>query len=397
MPVVREVVIVGAARTPIGDFMGSLKDVPLIRLAAIAGKAALDRAGISPDTVDQVLLGHCLQGGAKGNPARQVQGLIGVPWEAYAATINQQCSSSLRALEIGCQEIMLGKNDVVLAAGVESPSQAPYYLFKARQGYRLFHADDGPFDSLIWDGLNCAIMGYHMGITAETLAEEYKISREEQDELAYTSHTRAAAAIKEGKFKDEIAPVEIKTRKGTVVVDTDEHPRADVTIEALSKLPPVFKKDGTVTAGNSSGLNDGAAAVVLMNRNKAEVLGVKPLARVISTASCGVHPRIMGIGPVFAIPKALKYAGLEMKDVDYFEINEAFAAQWLACNRELKIDMSRVNANGSGIGLGHPTGSTGVRLVVTMLYEMRRRGAKIGCASLCAGGGPAIAAVIEML
>jgi acetyl-CoA C-acetyltransferase len=302
----------------------------------------------------------------------------------------------MRALEIATQQIMLGKTDTALVGGMESPSSAPYYLLKARRGYRLFNADDGPHDSLIHDGLNCAIMGYHMGITAETLAERYKISREEQDELAAISHQRAVAAIKAGKFKNEIVPVEIKSRK-QIMFETDEHPREGLTRESLALLPAVFKKDGTVTAGNSSGLNDGGAAAVLMSRAAADARGITPIARILATASLGVHPEIMGIGPVYAIPKALKYAGLALKDIGYFEINEAFAAQWLACNRELKIDMNKVNANGSGISLGHPTGQTGIRLVISLMYEMLKRGDRYGCASLCAGGGPAMAVVIEVL
>lgn len=392
-----EVVIVGAARTPIGDFMGSLKDYLPVQLAAVAGQAAIERSNLKPEDIDQILLGQCIQAASKGNPARQVQGLIGIPWEAYAATINQQCSSAMRGFEIGCQEIMLGKSSAVLAAGVECMSKAPYYLLKARQGYRLFNGDDGPYDSLIWDGLNCAIMGYHMGITAENLAEQYQISREEQDQLAYMSHMRATAAIEKGKFTEEIIPVNIQTRKGPAQFVNDEHPRGDLTVEALGSLKPAFKKGGTVTPGNASSLNDGASAMVLMARDKAEQMGIKPLARVAATASCGVPPQVMGIGPAYVIPKALKFAGLNMKDVDYFEINEAFAAQLLACNRELKIDMDRLNANGSGIGLGHPTGSTGVRLIVSLIYELRRRGAKTGCASLCAGGGPGTAVIIELL
>lgn len=393
----KEVVIVSGARTPIGDFMGSMKDLNHIQLGAIAARAAIERAGIKPGDVDEVLFGHCLQGGAKGNPARQVQGLASIPWDAPAATINQQCASAMRALEIAAEHVMLGKIDTALVGGMESPSSAPYYLMKARRGYRLFDANDGPYDSLIYDGLNCAIMGYHMGITAETLAERYKISRQEQDELAVLSHQRAVKAIKTGKFGNEIVPVEIKSRKGPIMFETDEHPREGLTLESLSRLPAVFKKDGSVTAGNSSGLNDGGAAAVIMSREAADAQGIKPMARILSTAAYGVHPEIMGIGPVYAIPKALKYAGLAMKDIGYFEINEAFAAQWLACNRELKIDMSKVNANGSGISLGHPTGQTGIRLVISLMYEMLKRGDRFGCASLCAGGGPAMAVVIELL
>ncbi len=393
----REVVIVSGARTAIGDMFGSLKDFAPPQLAAIAGTAAIERAGLQPGDIDELVVGHCLQGGAKGNPARQVQQGIGIPWESPAATINQQCASAMRSLEIASQNIMTGKTDIALVGGMESASNAPYYLLKARQGYRLFDANDGPHDSLIHDGLNCAIMNYHVGITAENLAERYKISREEQDDLAYISHQRAAAAVKSGRFMDEIVPVEIKTRKGVKTFDADEHPRGDLSRESLSALPAVFKKGGTVTAGNASGLNDGGAAAVIMGKDEAKKRGAKPLARILATASHGCHPEIMGIGPIYAIPKALKYGGLSIKDVDYFEINEAFAAQWLACNRELKIDMDRVNANGSGIGLGHPTGQTGIRLVISCMYELMKTGGKIGCASLCAGGGPGMAVVIEML
>lgn len=393
----REVVIVSGARTAIGESGGNLSQLTAPQLGGFAGKAAVERAGLKPEDIEEVLVGHCLQGGAKANPARQVQNEIGIPWEAPAATINQQCASSLRALEIAWHNILLGLNETALVAGIEG-GNAPYYLFGARRGYRLFHANDGPWDAMFYDGLSCAIMGYFVALTAENLAERYNISREEQDELAYLSQTRAVAAIKAGKFKEEIVPIEVTGKKGEKkMVDTDEHPRPDITLEKLARLRPVFKADGTVTAGNSSGLNEGGAAAVLMSREKADAMGIKPMARILSSASYGVHPEIMGIGPVYEIPLALKRAGLEMKDVDYFEINEAFAAQWLACNRELKIDMDKVNANGSGIALGHPTGMTGIRLVISGIYELRRRGGKIGCASLCAGGGPGIAVIYELL
>jgi acetyl-CoA C-acetyltransferase len=290
---------------------------------------------------------------------------------------------------------MLGKSDVSVAFGTESMSQAPYLLLKAREGYRMGHGTIE--DSMLYDGLICAMMGYHMGITAENLVEQYGISREEQDELAYLSHQRAVKAIAEGKFKDEIVPVEVMKNKKPFVFDTDEHPRADVTLESLAKLRPAFKKDGTVTAGNASGVNDGAAALVLMAKEKAEAMGIKPVARLLATASYGVKPEIMGIGPAYAIPKALKYAGLTMDKIDYFEINEAFAGQFIAVNRELKLDMDKVNANGSGVGLGHPVGCTGIRIVVTLLNELKRRNAKFGVASLCVGGGPAMATVVELI
>ena len=260
----------------------------------------------------------------------------------------------------------------------------------------MFHGNDGPWDAMIHDGLQCGIMGYHMGVTAENLQKKYNISREEQDELAFISHSRAVQATQSGIFKEEIIPIEISSKKGTKIVDVDEHPRADISREALAKMPPVFLKDGTVTAGNASGLNDGGAALIIMTKEKAAQLDLKPLAKVVTTANYGVDASIMGIGPVYAIPRALKYAGLTQEQIGYFEINEAFAAQFLACNRELKIDMDMVNANGSGIGLGHPTGCTGVRLIVSLLYEMRRRQVQYGCASLCSGGGPAGAVIIEL-
>jgi acetyl-CoA C-acetyltransferase len=391
----REVVIVSGARTAIGDYLGTLKDVSAVDLGVIAVQGALAKAGIEAKDVEDVVGGMIYKAGAKGNPARQVQLKAGIPEVAAAVTVDQQCGSAMRALEIASQQIMLGKSDVSVAFGTESMSQAPYLLLKAREGYRMGHGTIE--DSMLYDGLICAMMGYHMGITAENLVEQYGISREEQDELAYLSHQRAVKAIAEGKFKDEIVPVEVMKNKKPFVFDTDEHPRADVTLESLAKLRPAFKKDGTVTAGNASGVNDGAAALVLMAKEKAEAMGIKPVARLLATASYGVKPEIMGIGPAYAIPKALKYAGLTMDKIDYFEINEAFAGQFIAVNRELKLDMDKVNANGSGVGLGHPVGCTGIRIVVTLLNELKRRNAKFGVASLCVGGGPAMATVVELI
>ncbi|MCG0278997.1 MAG: thiolase family protein [Thermanaeromonas sp.] len=390
-----KVFIVSAARTPIGDFLGSLKDVSAVDLGTIAAKEAIRRAGIRPEQVEDVVAGMVYKEGVKGNPARQVQLKCGIPVEVAAVTVDQQCCSSMRAMEIAAQQIMLGRVDVALAVGMESMSQVPYLLMGVRTGYRMGTAKVE--DALLYDALHDAFYGYHMGVTAENLAEKYGITRQEQDELAVLSHQRAVAAIKEGKFKEEIVPVEVKTKKGVTLVDTDEHPRPDTNLESLAKLKPVFKENGTVTAGNASGINDGAAALVLMSEAKVRQLGVRPLAKILATASYGVEPAIMGIGPVYAIPKALKYAGLELKDIDYFEINEAFAAQFLAVNRELKLDLERVNVNGSGIALGHPVGCTGIRIIVTLLYEMRRRGGRYGVASLCAGGGPAMATVLEMV
>lgn len=391
----REVVVVGAARTPIGDFLGALKDVSPVDLGVTAIKRAMDQAGVAPGMVFELACGMALKQGQKGNPARQMQLKCGMPEEGYAYTLDQQCGSGMKAFEVAGQSIMLGKTDLAVAVGAESMSQAPYLLKNAREGYRMGSGE--LLDSMLYDGLVCAMAGYHMGVTAENLAEKYGISRTEQDELACLSHQRAVAAIAAGKFIKEIAPVTLTTRKGPIVFDTDEHPRADLTFGKLTAMKPAFKKDGTVTAGNASSLNDGAAALVLMSAEKARELGVKPLARLISTANAGVAPEIMGIGPVYAVPKALQYAGLTAADIGYYEINEAFAAQFLAVNRELKIDMDKVNVNGSGIGLGHPVGCTAARIIVSLIYELERRQERYGVASLCVGGGPAIATVIERL
>lgn len=391
----RDIVIVGAARTPIGDFLGGLKDISAVDLGVAAVKGALAQAGLDPSAVEEVACGMIYKGGVKGNPGRQIQLQCGMPESGYAYTVDQQCGSGMKAFELASQSILLGKTDVAAAVGCESMSQAPYILKGAREGYRMGHGEI--YDSMLYDGLICAMQGYHMGLTAETLAERYQITRQEQDELAFLSHQRASAAIAKGVFRDEIVPVKIKTRKGESLIDTDEHPQAGLTIEKLSGLRPAFKKDGTVTAGNASGVNDGAAALILMSADKALELGLKPLAKLISTASAGVHPEVMGIGPVHAVPKALKFAGLNAADVDYYEINEAFAAQFLAVNRELKLDMNKVNSNGSGIGLGHPVGCTAARIIVSLIYELRRRTGRYGVASLCVGGGPAIATVIELM
>lgn len=391
----REVVIVGAMRTPIGDFLGSLKDISQVDLGVIAVNSALKQAKIDPKQVYEVACGLIYKGGAKGNPARQIQLKCGMPVEGFAYTIDQQCGSGMKAFETVYQSIMLGKSKIGVAVGTESMSQAPYVLKKAREGFRMGNGEI--IDTMLNDGLVCAMMGYHMGITAENLAENYGITREEQDQLAVISHERAIKAIKEGKFKDEIVPVSIETRKGTIVIDTDEHPREGTTVEKLSKMRAAFKKDGTVTAGNASGVNDGAAALVLMSAEKAEELGIKPLARILAIDNMGVEPEIMGIGPARVIPKVLKSAGLTKDEIDYYEINEAFAAQFLAVNKELNLDMNKVNANGSGIALGHPVGCTGARIIVSLIYELQKRNEKYGLASLCVGGGPAIATVIEIL
>jgi len=391
----REVVIVGAARTAIGDYLGSLSGLSAVELGIIAGKAALERAGVKPEQVEEVAGGHVYQGGCKGNTGRQVCLGMGCPVETVALTINQQCPSSMRATEVISQQILLNKIDIGVAVGYESMSNCVYMVQKARQGLRM---GDAPFlDQMIYDGLNDAFNNYHMGITAENLAEKYNVSREEQDEWAVMSNQRASAAIAAGLFKEEIVPVEVKTKKGSILFEVDEHPRADASLESMAKLKPAFKKDGTVTAGNASSLNDGGAALVLTHMEKAKELGLKPLAKILSTASAAVDPKIMGIGVVPAVQRALKFAGLSKEQIDLWELNEAFAAQVIACNRELQIDKSIINVNGSGISLGHPVGQTGARLIVTLIHEMRRRGSKYGVASLCAGGGPAVATVVELL
>lgn len=392
---IREVVIAGAARTPVGDFLGMFKDIPAVDLGVIAAAEAIKRAGISPGQIEEVVAGMVCVSGAKGNPARQVQLKAGIPYSAPAATVNQLCGSGLRATEIVYEQIALGRADVGLAVGMENMTRAPYLIPGARSGYRM--GDATVHDSMLYDALIDAFFNYHMGVTAENLAAKYNISRQEQDELAFLSHQRATEAIRKGKFKEEIVPVVHKGKKGETVFDTDEHPRFDISLEKMAKLKGAFKADGTVTAANASGINDGAAALVLMSREKAEELAVKPLARIVSSASVGVPPEIMGIGPAYAVPRALKFAGLSLADIDYFEINEAFAAQFLAVDRELRLNLEKVNANGSGIALGHPIGCSGARITVTLLYEMARRNAQYGVASLCVGGGPGIAMVVERL
>ena len=390
----REVVVVGMARSPIGDFGGALSTVPAVELAKTVAKAAMDRAGVAPGEIDEVTLGTVYKHGMKGNPARQVQIALGIPETGAACTVEQQCASSLRALEIAVQQIQLGKTDAALVCGVESMSNVPHMMMGLRKGVKM-----GPAkleDALQYDALIDVFSGESIMRTAENVAERWHVSRAEQDEYACLSQQRAADAIASGRFKEEIVPIEVKTRKGPVVVDTDEHPR-HTTVEELAKLRPAFMKDGTVTAGNASGINDGASAAVIMAADKAAALGLKPLVRILSTATVGVAPEIMGVGPIYAIPKAVEYAGLKQEDIDYYEINEAFAAQVLPCLRELNIPLDKVNANGSGIALGHPVGMTGLRLMISGYYELKRRGARYGCGSLCAGGGPAMAVVFERL
>lgn len=390
----KEVVIVSGARTAIGDFMGSLESFSPVDLGVIALNGALEKAGIKGEMVESLVAGHVGQASAPGNSGRLVALACGMPFDSAAVTVHQQCPSSMRAAEICSQEIMLGKVDIGATIGIESQTNTPYILQKARKGYRL---GDGEViqDGLMLGGLICPWNGYHMGVTAENIAEMYGITREEQDEYAVRSHKNACHAIKQGWFKDEIVPVEIKTKKGVKIFDTDEHPREDASMELFSALKPVFKKDGTVTAGNASSLNDAATALIMMSAEKAAELGIKPLARVVSSATGGVDPKIMGMGVVPAVRRALKFAGLQQDDIDYWEINEAFAAQFLGVNRELKIDLDRVNGVGSGISLGHPVGATGARLILTGIHELKRRGGRYLCASLCASGGPGVAFIVE--
>jgi len=390
----REVVIASGARTAIGNFNGSLAGVSAVDLGVTAVKEAIKRAGITPEMVDDTIMGCILQAGLGQGVARQVAVKSGIPVEKPAYTINMICGSGLRAVQVAAQQIISGECDIVVAGGTENMSAAPYLLRNARTGYRMGHGEI--IDSMIYDSLTDVFNNYHMGITAENLAEQYNITREEQDAFAASSQNKAEAAIKEGKFKDEIVPVVIPSKKGDIVVDTDEFPRAGVTAEALAKLRPAFKKDGTVTAGNASGINDGAAALVVMAADKAEELGIKPLARIAGYASAGVDPSIMGIGPVKAVKKALERANLKLEDIDLIEANEAFAAQSIAVARDLGFDMNKVNVNGGAIAPGHPVGASGARILITLLYEMKKRNVKKGLATLCIGGGMGTALVVEM-
>ncbi|MEK4252930.1 MULTISPECIES: acetyl-CoA C-acetyltransferase [Ureibacillus] len=389
-----DVVIVSAVRTAIGSFQGSLKDVPATTLGAIVIKEALRRAGIQRDQVDEVIMGNVLQAGLGQNPARQAAIEAGLPKTVPAMTINKVCGSGLKTVHLASQAIAVGEADIVVAGGFENMSQAPYLLKNARSGFKM--GNQNLIDSMIHDGLWCAFNDYHMGVTAENLASQYHITRQEQDEFAARSQARAAKAIEEGKFKDEIVPVEIPQRKGDpIIFDADEFVRPGTTVEKLSALRPAFKKDGTVTAGNASGINDGAAAVVVMSKKKAEELGIKPLASIVANAAVGVDPAIMGIGPAEAVRKALKKADLTLDQIDLIEANEAFAAQSIAVDRELHFDSDKLNVNGGAIALGHPIGASGTRILVTLLHEMQKRDVKYGLATLCIGGGQGVATIIQ--
>lgn len=390
----REVVIVSAVRTPIGNFGGTLKDTPARTLGAIAVKAALERAGIDPASVDEVVFGSVLQGGLGQNIARQVAIDAGLPIEVPSMTINKVCGSGLRVVGLAAQMIKAGDADIIVAGGTENMSMAPYVMPKARWGARM--GDAKVVDMMVHDGLTDAFSGVHMGITAENICEQWGLTREELDEFAASSQQKAEAALKSGAFKDEITPVVIPQRKGDpIVFDTDEYPKPGVVASGLAKLSPAFKKDGMVTAANASGINDAAAAVVVMSKEKADELGIKPLCTIKSYASAGVDPQIMGIGPVPATKKALEKAGLSLADMDLIEANEAFAAQSLAVGKDLGIDPAKLNVNGGAIALGHPIGASGTRILVSLIHEMQKKDAKYGLATLCIGGGQGTALIIE--
>ncbi|MFD1705145.1 acetyl-CoA C-acetyltransferase [Siminovitchia sediminis] len=391
----REVVIVSAVRTAIGSFNGTLKNVSAPELGAATIKEALNRAGIKAEDVDEVIMGNVLQAGLGQNPARQAAIKAGIPESVSSMTINKVCGSGLKAVHLAAQAIAAGEADIVVAGGMENMSQAPYLLKNARDGFKM--GDQKLIDSMVSDGLTCVFNEYHMGVTAENLCEKYELTREEQDEFAAWSQEKAITAIEEGKFKEEIVPVTIPQKRGDpIVFDTDEYPRKGTTPEKLSKLRPAFKKDGSVTAGNSSGINDGAASVVVMSKEKAGNLGIQPLVCMKANANAGVDPSMMGIGPVTAVKKALQKAGLTLKDIHLIEANEAFAAQSLAVDRELQFDRSILNVNGGAIALGHPIGASGARILVTLIHEMKRRGAERGLATLCIGGGQGVATIVEL-
>lgn len=390
----REVVIASAARTPIGSFGGSLKNVPTKTLGAIAVKEAIKRAGIKPEDIDEVVLGCVLQGALGQNIARQISMEAGIPKEVPAMTLNKVCGSGLRTVSLAAQIIKAGDADIVVAGGAENMSMAAYAMPAARWGARMNNTK--MVDMMVNDGLWDAFNDYHMGITAENIAEQWGLTREELDEFAAASQQKAVAAIKAGKFKEEIVPVEIPQRKGDpIIFDTDEFPRDGVTAEGISKLRPAFKKDGVVTAANASGINDSGAAVVVMSKEKAEELGIKPLCTIKSYASAGVDPTIMGIGPVPSSKKALEKAGMKVEDLDLIEANEAFAAQSVAVGKGLGFNKEILNVNGGAIALGHPIGASGTRILITLIHEMARRDAKTGLATLCIGGGQGTAMVVE--
>ncbi len=422
-----EVVIVSGVRTAIGNYGGALRDMPVVKLGSLVIKEALKRAGLRPKPdaevlsyapqvfkgagltelekkyfnwedslkevrIDEVIMGNVLPAGQGQNTARQAMIYAGIPKETNAYTINKICASGMKAVALAAQAIKAGDAEIIIAGGMENMSLAPYYLPAARWGARMFNTE--LVDGMVYDGLWEIFYNYHMGLTSENIAEKLSITREEQDKLALISNQRALAAIKDGTFKPEIVPVEVRERKEVRLFDTDEHPR-ETSIEALAKLPPVFKKDGSVTAGNASGITDGAAALVIMSSEKAKELGLKPMVTIRSYASGGVDPAYMGLGAVPATNKALKLAGLSLKAIDYIELNEAFASQAIGVMRELGSDYEKVNSHGSGISLGHPIGCTGARIIVTLIHEMMRKNYKLGLATLCIGGGQGMATIME--
>jgi len=389
----KDVVIVSAVRTALGSYGGALKDVPAADLGAIVIKEALNRANVKPELVDEVIMGHVLQAGQGQNTARQALINAGLPVETPCFTLNKVCGSGLRVVSLAAQMIKAGDADIIVAGGMENMSATPYTFPGGRWGQRM--GDGKMIDTMIKDGLWDAFNQYHMGITAENVAAQWNITREEQDAIALRSQNNAERAIKEGRFKDEIVPVVIKTKKGDKIVDTDEYPKFGTTAESLAKLKPAFKKDGTVTAGNASGINDGAAAFVIMSAEKAEELGLKPMAKIVSYGSKGVDPSIMGVGPIGSTRRALEGAGLTINDIDLVEANEAFAAQFAAVGKDLGFDLSKVNVNGGAIALGHPIGASGARIIVTLLHEMQKRDVKRGLATLCIGGGMGTTLIVE--
>ncbi|MBR5381411.1 MAG: acetyl-CoA C-acetyltransferase [Oscillospiraceae bacterium] len=391
----KEIVIAGACRTALGKFGGSLTNTPAAEMGAIVIKEAINRAGIKPEDVDEVLMGCVIQAGLGQSVARQAAVKAGVPIEVPALTLNNVCGSGLKAVNMAAALIMAGEADVVIAGGMENMSAAPYAIPTARWGQRMNNGKT--IDCMVNDGLWEAFNNYHMGITAENVAKEFGITRQMQDEFAVASQNKCEAAQAAGKFDEEIVPVPIKVKKDIVEFKVDEFPRHGCTYESVSKLKPAFIPDGTVTAANASGINDGAAAVVVMSAEKAKELGVKPMAKIVAGASAGVDPKIMGIGPVYATRKALKKANMTLDQMDLIEANEAFAAQSCAVAKELNFDMSKVNVNGGALALGHPVGASGCRILVTLLYEMKRRESKYGLATLCVGGGMGVATIVERL
>lgn len=390
----KQPVIISAARTPIGKFQGALKPFTAPELGSLAVRAVIERAGLDPAQVDEVIMGCVLQAGLGQNPARQAALKAGLPDKVAALTVNKVCGSGLKAVMLAAQSIALGDNDIIVAGGMESMSNAPYLLPKARDGYRLGNAE--VVDAMVHDGLWCAFDNWHMGETGEVTAEKYQITRHEQDEYAVGSNQKAMAAITEGRFRDEIVPVEIPQRKGApILFDTDEGPRSDSSLESLAKLRPAFRSNGTVTAGNASQINDGAAAVVVTSLERARQLGKGPFARIVAQATAGVEPKMVMMAPVDAVRKVAEKAGWKLDEVDLFELNEAFSSQSVALMRVLGLDPARVNVNGGAVALGHPIGASGTRVLVTLLYEMKRREAQRGIASLCLGGGNAVAIAVE--